>query len=69
MNGPHHVAAQGAPKSTADCRSSAAPQNRPQGLRPEIAVIVEALARAAARREYRRAMEAAIGSKTRGAQR
>jgi hypothetical protein len=39
----------------------------PQGLRPQIALIVEALARAAARREYRRAMEAAARPKAEGA--
>jgi hypothetical protein len=39
----------------------------PQGLRPQIALIVEALARTAARREYRRAMEAAARPKAEGA--
>lgn len=41
----------------------------PQGLRPQIALIVEALARAAARHDYRRGMEAAARPKAKGASR
>jgi hypothetical protein len=49
---------------TGECRNRS-----PQGLRPQIALIVEALARTAARREYRRAMEAAARPKAEGADR
>jgi hypothetical protein len=66
MTRPPRIAAQGDRRSTAN-RALAERQNRPQGLRPGIARIVEALARAAARHEYR-GMEAAAGSKARGAQ-
>jgi hypothetical protein len=54
MSRPYLIDAVG--KAT-DRQTSVELQNRPQ--RPQIALVVEALARAAARRDYRRAIEAA----------
>jgi hypothetical protein len=65
MTRPPRIAAQGDRRSTAN-RPLAERQNRSQGLRPEVARIVEALARAAARRDYRRAIEAAATPEARG---
>jgi hypothetical protein len=57
-----HLTITAAP-SPSDYGMPAERQNRPQALRPEIARVIEALARAAARRDYRLAMEAALRSK------
>jgi len=47
------------PELGAQGRHLATRDGSPQGLRPEIARIIEELARAAVRREYRQALKAA----------